>query len=608
MSQRHQAFVIAKIVPHGGDKAFYRCIAALHHQWCYGSLPLRAVLRMLSVVKNIENADIIRHELRQLDGKYGRWGSKSMLPDNPCPYTSFLLAASWNLDFQDTDSPYITYGNSLLGALIPADMGSTQGENNDGITVIDITTPEEPSYCFVSIHGLETSPGIPPHRMVPLSATQYLRAYYPVPDAAQLEDEDKREHEEDLRALIAKFDGRRLMTLDMLAEAWPREYNAEGQTAPHIDSGAPPVKPHIPSLVDLSLRPAVERALSLGETEDIEQLVWMPGKAQAIVDILKALTPFSNSGVSLLSKALRQISENVVDLSNMSLSQEQIGTLLSDFPDLQILKLSHNPFVTVDTIRIVLASSPTLRRLVALDTSLTYEALHHLITTESKLFSHLEAFTHPLFLTGKAGITAAAFSLISISDMSRSVTSAALPFFNPAAVVQALTIYLKCFLIPDMIYIMTKDTFAPQVLLSTPVLDRGVEWNDRPVLFFVPKLESLPVERGWFFALQPDRHASSRKFAFVKARSPQSVHAADDTGGAQGTYEIEKVLGLKDWLLETEQEGHHAVPASAVEALQAIFDQLREKGGYQLMETNEARTFCMTVADYYMRLRWRFGY
>jgi hypothetical protein len=53
-------------------------------------------------------------------------------------------------------------------------------DNNNGITVVDITNPVDLAYCFVSIGGDMEAEGyaeVPNH--VPLTATQYLRAYYP---------------------------------------------------------------------------------------------------------------------------------------------------------------------------------------------------------------------------------------------------------------------------------------------------------------------------------------------------------------------------------------------------------------------------------------------
>ncbi|KAG5649011.1 hypothetical protein DXG03_000360 [Asterophora parasitica] len=224
-----------------------------------------------------------------------------------------------------------------------------------------------------------------------------------------------------ITALIAELDDARLVTLDMLAEAWPGEYEAKGETA-HIDSSAPPAELPSPSLVDLSLGPAVDRALLLKQTEDTEHL--LPGKAQAIVDILKAHNPFP-------ILALRQISEDAVDLSKYYLSPEQIGTLLGDFPNIQ--------------------------------------------------------------------------------------------------------------------------------------------------------------------------------FSNLLSRAPSSVRPNDAPNDAITHYEIDLVLGLKDWLLETEKQGHRPVPASAVEALEAVIGKLWETSEYKLMETKDAQVFCQTDEAYTMfQKRFRF--
>jgi hypothetical protein len=110
MGQRHQAFIIARVVPHGGTKHQYRCIAAFHHQWCYGKLPLQATRRLLTLVKQKDNADIIRAEIRSINGKYGSLGNKPDVPDVPCPYVALLLATCWSTDLA-VDSLYASSSN-----------------------------------------------------------------------------------------------------------------------------------------------------------------------------------------------------------------------------------------------------------------------------------------------------------------------------------------------------------------------------------------------------------------------------------------------------------------------------------------------------------------
>ncbi|KAE9405044.1 hypothetical protein BT96DRAFT_753158, partial [Gymnopus androsaceus JB14] len=69
--QRHQAFLIARIVPHGSTdgKAYYRCIGAYHHQWSVkNSEPVAD--RFLTLLKQPVNAAIVREEVKSDQGKY----------------------------------------------------------------------------------------------------------------------------------------------------------------------------------------------------------------------------------------------------------------------------------------------------------------------------------------------------------------------------------------------------------------------------------------------------------------------------------------------------------------------------------------------------------
>lgn len=186
MGQRHQVFLIARVRPKHAEPA-YRCVAALHHQWCFGTIPLRAMYRFLRLVTQPENAAIIRTELRELDGKYGRTRQgDSPMPPAPCPYSVSLLATAWttNLDPKIGSPQYD--GVTLRHAVLDAKMGCWDGgkscshrceccrsltalltcvDNNDGISIIDVTDPLHPAYCFMK-------------GCLPLSAYEYLQEYY----------------------------------------------------------------------------------------------------------------------------------------------------------------------------------------------------------------------------------------------------------------------------------------------------------------------------------------------------------------------------------------------------------------------------------------------
>lgn len=128
MGERHQVFAIAKVVPHGSTdgKAYYRCVAAYHHQWCLGTLPLRATRRFLTLIKQKDNAELIRAELSGIQGKYGRRKIKPIAPDLICPYICFLLGTSWCVDLENPEASYIS-GVSFMTGVLSANMNSNGG-------------------------------------------------------------------------------------------------------------------------------------------------------------------------------------------------------------------------------------------------------------------------------------------------------------------------------------------------------------------------------------------------------------------------------------------------------------------------------------------------
>lgn len=139
------------------------------------------------------------------------------------------------------------------------------------------------------------------------------------------------------------------MTLEMLADAWPAEYEKSHENSQKIkpdcldasEESAPTV---IPSLAELSLKPAVEEALWTNQTTEIEELLWMSHKTE----LIKA--------------------NKIIDFSHFSLFPEGIVSMVSQFEAVEVLRLSHNPNVTIETVRRVLPALPCLRRLVLLNT------------------------------------------------------------------------------------------------------------------------------------------------------------------------------------------------------------------------------------------------
>ncbi|KAH9918136.1 uncharacterized protein B0H18DRAFT_912932 [Fomitopsis serialis] len=194
MGRRHQAFLIARVVPHGAPdgRPRYRCIAAYHHQECYGDIPAAAIIRFVTLLKQKENAEVVRAEIQNIHGKYGRWTQEPKLPEHPCPFTASLLSMAWCVD-NGEGNPTGAERHSLRTCCQPITRPRCAADNNDGYTVIDVTEPESPAYCHIQSDGCA---------MLKVDAEGYMRHYGYVPNRDQK-----------TRRLLHALDGIPLVTL-----------------------------------------------------------------------------------------------------------------------------------------------------------------------------------------------------------------------------------------------------------------------------------------------------------------------------------------------------------------------------------------------------------
>ncbi|KAK7025941.1 hypothetical protein VNI00_015856 [Paramarasmius palmivorus] len=201
MCQRHQAFLIARLIPHGEqDKAHYRCIAAIHHQWCYGRVPLGGTRRFFALVKNPANAAIVLDEIRRAQGKYGRQGEEPGVPETVFPYAQLLLTLPFFLDVDDPCGRYAS-GGGIEGALIWGFL--IMVTNDDGMTIIDVTDPLNPTYGYSKPDGGYI-----------LNAKSYVRSYYRAGPANDNTEIDVRYHIDVMKNECA-------IKAELVAEVWP---------------------------------------------------------------------------------------------------------------------------------------------------------------------------------------------------------------------------------------------------------------------------------------------------------------------------------------------------------------------------------------------------
>lgn len=126
-------------------------IIGLHHQWFYGTLPLRQLKQFIDFVdKGISERNFA-------------FGSSHQYTD----HATEALHALYSLNIQD-------------GAYSPVDCLTHKSvknpysvDNNDGVTLIDLSNLENPKYAFMFLENMDSTTAL-----TPLSAQQYIREYY----------------------------------------------------------------------------------------------------------------------------------------------------------------------------------------------------------------------------------------------------------------------------------------------------------------------------------------------------------------------------------------------------------------------------------------------
>ena len=218
MGQRHQLFVIAKIL------GKYRNLAAVHHQWLYGATALKRCHRLVQLFEAIENRIPLEQELisaqhhdeQSWKSDWRSSGRRAVIPF-PMITTCLTLGASFDV----TDGYFHGVHIESFG------MDFDGGDNNNGITVIDISVLSHVRYCFVDMYGMESETRVP--LMTPLSGSTYLWAYY---------DKDNKQHQEMHGHLIDKLEKWDLVDVAALHDTWPEgDWRYPGD-AEYLEEGA----------------------------------------------------------------------------------------------------------------------------------------------------------------------------------------------------------------------------------------------------------------------------------------------------------------------------------------------------------------------------------
>ncbi|KAJ8071293.1 hypothetical protein OCU04_001629 [Sclerotinia nivalis] len=391
MGQRHQLFIIAKI------NGRYRGLAAVHHQWLYGATALKICLNILKILQSPANRIALSHELRHatrlseedwtLDADY----SKTSTAVIPFPFALTCLMIGSALDVKRN------YYHNVDD--LPFNLPFNEGDNNDGVTIFDITELEKVRYCFVNFQGYgfidededENSDAegggsriIPPPKMTPLTGPQYLWGYYRKDDPRT---------QRNFGHLIESFDTVPLVDCRALHSAWPDP----GWRTPHLHGGQTKwlyieeileEEEHskneesnvqtadFPSLRASSLAKVLNAAIE-GSPSELPQIIesasLLPDFYPAARSKLYAdptIVPNSASARRLLSTILKN--ESTIDLGPFDLTTEHILEVLnersSNPTDVVGLSFSGNHNITEAFLREILGKFPRLEFLYLLNT------------------------------------------------------------------------------------------------------------------------------------------------------------------------------------------------------------------------------------------------
>lgn len=197
MGQRHQIYIQlpAKFYFEGNPNNKPARVIGLHHQWLYGHSALSSLQRLLTFIS-----------------KQGDYGPIGRGQGEEIEVIKAIYACDWT-------SGYFHGVHDISDETSCID--PREGDNNDGITIVDLSG-KAPKYCFMSVHHLEGRHGDKTPVLKPLSAKQYLAAYYSKSDIEEFDQEDQSKVEE----LLSFFNFEKVLTTAQVRKIFPAMYQA----------------------------------------------------------------------------------------------------------------------------------------------------------------------------------------------------------------------------------------------------------------------------------------------------------------------------------------------------------------------------------------------
>jgi hypothetical protein len=183
-------------------------ILPYHHQWLFGMTAAAVCHNIMTEVLKSDNAvHILSKEIKEFPYPADQRSSNNQTKvDGFLNVIDRIINTQLNVEFAENGSRYgIERAFSTINDAYDYKTGKYEGkkndcrfdfrlgDNNDGITIIDVVNKK---YCFMNI-GFGDSRVMTLSPLIPISAVDYVKAYYPISND-NLDEDDKPANEEEI--------------------------------------------------------------------------------------------------------------------------------------------------------------------------------------------------------------------------------------------------------------------------------------------------------------------------------------------------------------------------------------------------------------------------
>ncbi|KAL1693140.1 hypothetical protein GGG16DRAFT_111366 [Schizophyllum commune] len=585
---QHQAFLIAKVKPHGGAPARYRCVGAYEHAWCHGLLPVKAAYRTITLLKQQPNAQIVREELRTIDGKYGAFGEEGpKAPKLPCSYTTYLLHMASNVDYEKNSLGQSGYWFSMsMGTFenvldASTKVWTTDTMSNEGVTIIDITDPTNPRYCFLP--GCDSTDGT--LDMTPLTAQQYLDTLINPERPSMFLTAD---HCREVSALLANVP---LVSQRAIAEAWPAgpddcfEYNETlAQAVEACTRGGDGVSsdgPPSDAASGMTVDPSIVNAVLTNNADAIAGILSEGDRELETLHAIRSIRgPFPDALLPIIAKILAAAPDTASNLFDIQLTGKQVLSVLPKGKSLAVVDLSGNAAFKQDDLRALVRKQRKtkfrIHRLVLVRTGVSKEDLIEMMN-QPTVFSQIDEIIHPLlysWCTGPSYPFSWGITFCRSLEVLRSRQSemSAVPLMSLPQLVQSVHLLIDA--VHDGKLNFGVGDAALDALTTAGAVPKGKAWGERPVWCApAPRRATIATRRCWQFAIMQPYRVPIMHYGFM-------LYTPDRPGIVPNAENLTKItfMTVDDFLQQVKEDGYPPLSAEDNAVLRAACEKLESCG------------------------------